>query len=45
MNIKWNANDYTDHFAFVHQYGEDVAALVDAEHGFRFAGRKAGVSF
>lgn len=33
MNIKWNANDYTDHFAFVHQYGEDVAALVDAEPG------------
>lgn len=33
MNIKWNANDYTDHFAFVHQYGEDVMELVDAAPG------------
>ncbi|MBQ7795802.1 MAG: methyltransferase domain-containing protein [Lachnospiraceae bacterium] len=33
MNIKWNAKDYTDNFAFVHQYGEDVVALVDAEPG------------
>lgn len=33
MNIKWNAKDYTDHFSFVHKYGEDVVALVDAEPG------------
>lgn len=29
MNIKWNAKDYTDHFSFVHQYGEDVMGLLD----------------
>lgn len=33
MNIKWNANDYTDHFSFVHQYGEDVMELIDAAPG------------
>jgi len=33
MNIKWNASDYTDHFAFVHQYGEDVMELIDAAPG------------
>ena len=30
MNITWNAQGYTDNFAFVHQYGEDVLELIDA---------------
>lgn len=33
MNIKWNAKDYTDNFSFVHKYGEDVLALIDAAPG------------
>ena len=33
MNITWDAKGYTDNFAFVHQYGEGVVALVDAEPG------------
>lgn len=33
MNIKWDAKGYTDNFAFVHHYGEDVLGLVDAEKG------------
>lgn len=33
MNIKWNASDYTDHFDFVYQYGEDVMGLIDAAPG------------
>lgn len=30
MNIKWNANEYTQNFDFVHKYGEDVLALIDS---------------
>lgn len=33
MNIKWNAGDYKDNFAFVHQYGEDMLNLIDAKEG------------
>lgn len=33
MNIKWDAKGYTDHFSFVHQYGEDVMSLLDVPEG------------
>ena len=33
MNIKWNADKYTKDFSFVHQYGNDVAELIDCEGG------------
>ena len=33
MNITWDAKGYTSGFAFVHQYGEDVLALLDAASG------------
>lgn len=33
MNIKWDAKGYTDHFSFVHRYGEDVMELIDARPG------------
>lgn len=33
MNIKWNANKYTEDFSFVHQYGNSVAELIDAAKG------------
>lgn len=33
MNIKWDTKDYTDHFSFVHQYGEDVISLLDVPQG------------
>ena len=29
MNITWDANNYTDNFSFVHQYGEGVLSLLD----------------
>lgn len=29
MNQNWNSKKYTDNFAFVHQYGSDVANLID----------------
>ena len=29
MNIKWDAQTYTDHFSFVHEYGEDVIKLIE----------------
>ena len=35
MNIDWNAQNYTNHFSFVHQYGEDVLKLIDAPAGSR----------
>lgn len=35
MNIKWNAQGYTDNFKFVHQYGEDVLNLLDVKKGMR----------
>lgn len=31
MNIQWNAKDYTQNFSFVHQYGNDLLALIDGE--------------
>lgn len=31
MNIKWDAEKYTSAFAFVHQYGNSVTDLIDAE--------------
>ena len=33
MNIEWNATNYTNHFSFVHKYGEDVLKLIDAPAG------------
>lgn len=33
MNIKWNVENYTDNFEFVHKYGEDVTGLIDAPEG------------
>lgn len=33
MNITWNADQYTKDFSFVHQYGNDVAALIDCRQG------------
>lgn len=31
MNIKWDADKYTADFSFVHQYGNDVMELIDAD--------------
>lgn len=31
MNIKWDAEKYTSDFAFVHQYGNSVVDLIDAD--------------
>ena len=31
MNIKWDANKYTSDFSFVHQYGNSVMELIDAD--------------
>mgnify|MGYP001037701221 CR=1 FL=1 len=33
MNIKWDAGKYTKDFSFVHQYGNDVAELINCEKG------------
>lgn len=33
MNILWNADQYTKDFSFVHQYGNDVAQLIDCKPG------------
>ena len=33
MNIKWNAQNYTDNFSFVHKYGEGVMELITAAPG------------
>lgn len=33
MNIQWDAEKYTSDFSFVAQYGNDVAALIDAPAG------------
>ena len=33
MNIKWETQDYADHFSFVHQYGESAMELIDKESG------------
>lgn len=33
MNIKWNADKYTEDFAFVHEYGKSVIELIDADKG------------
>ena len=33
MNITWNAENYTKNFAFVHQYGNSVAELIDCRPG------------
>ena len=33
MNIKWDADKYTKDFSFVHQYGNDVAELINCEKG------------
>ena len=33
MNITWNADKYTNDFSFVHQYGNDVAQLLNCAPG------------
>ena len=33
MNIKWDASKYTSDFSFVHQYGNSVMELIDADKG------------
>ena len=33
MNIKWDADKYTADFSFVHQYGNSVIELIDADKG------------
>lgn len=33
MNIKWDANKYTADFSYVHQYGNSVIELIDADKG------------
>lgn len=33
MNIKWDSDNYTDNFQFVHKFGEDVAQLIDVPKG------------
>ncbi len=33
MNITWDAKKYTDHFSFVHQYGNDVLGLLELTPG------------
>ncbi len=33
MNIKWDANKYTEDFSFVHQYGNSVIELINADKG------------
>lgn len=33
MNIKWNAEKYTDDFDFVHKYGEGVLELLEIKSG------------
>lgn len=35
MNIKWNAEKYTEDFQFVHKYGEDVLSLLNIKKGDR----------
>lgn len=33
MNVKWNADNYTSDFSFVHKYGNSVIELIDADEG------------
>ena len=33
MNIAWNAEEYTERFQFVHQYGEDLFSWLDLTPG------------
>lgn len=33
MNINWDGETYTSNFSFVHQYGQDVIELIEAEEG------------
>ncbi len=35
MNIRWDAQGYTDNFKFVHQYGEDVLNILEVKEGTR----------
>ncbi len=32
MNISWNAQDYTQNFSFVHEYGSDLISMIQGEH-------------
>lgn len=31
MNIRWNAEGYTQNFSFVHEYGSDLISLIDGK--------------
>ena len=33
MNIKWDAEKYTDNFSFVHRHGTDVLKLIERKNG------------
>lgn len=33
MNVKWDADKYASDFSFVHQYGNSVMELIDADRG------------
>lgn len=33
VNIQWDGEGYTSNFSFVHQYGQDVVELIEAEQG------------
>ena len=38
MNISWDADKYTSDFSFVHQYGNSVMELIDADMQFFLTG-------
>jgi len=38
MNIKWDAQEYTDDFKFVHQYGEDLFDLIEIKKDIKIEG-------
>lgn len=33
MNIKWDAEDYSERFSFVPSYGEDMLSLLNVKPG------------
>ena len=33
MNIKWDANKYTENFSFFYRYRNSVIELIDADRG------------
>ena len=37
MNIKWNAENYSDNFSFVYEYGEELTGMFTLGRGSRIA--------